>query len=132
MGGTFPDVDHQGTWDRRDIDPVADKGLDLKATVGGNLEKLGTSGPSTESKKKAYENEETRIVMRPETHCIAIFNLGVMNNYAAVLDVFGMLEEFVECVWGKTERFCEKGDKSVGQVGELLEVFFCYFTEARD
>jgi hypothetical protein len=104
--------------------------------VGGNLEKLGKSGPPTESKKqktkKAYENEETRIVMWRDTHSIIIFDVGVLNKHAAVLDAFGMLEEFSECVWGKTERFCEKGDKSVGQVGELLEVFFCYFTEARD
>lgn len=82
LEGTFPDVDHQGTWDRRDIDPVAGEGLDLEATVGGNLEKLGTSGPSTESKKKkkAYKNEETRIVMWRDTHRInVIFNEGVLN-----------------------------------------------------
>lgn len=47
-GSTFPDVDHQGPWDRRDINPVSPQGLDLKATVAGSLEKLGTSIPDTE------------------------------------------------------------------------------------
>ena len=108
LRATFPDVDHQGAGDGRDINPVAGKSLDLKPTVGRSLEKLGTSGPSTkrENEMKAYKNEETRIVMWGNTHRVTIFDRRVLNNCAAVLYVFGMAEEFAECVWGEAESFC--------------------------
>lgn len=49
---TFSNVDDQGPWDGRDINPVAGEVLDLKAAVGGSLEKLGTSGPSKKGRMR--------------------------------------------------------------------------------
>lgn len=70
--------------------------------------------------------------MWADAHRVGTCDGGVFNNRSAVLYVFGLVEEFAECVWCKTERFGEEGDERVGQVGELVEVFFCYFAEAWD